>query len=183
MRIVEAHLGAEFGEVGDLVERERQEFLAAEAGVHAHDEDVVDHGENFDERLDRGGGVDDDGGFHAVLVDQLEGAMEVTADLLLDADHVGAGLGEGGDEGVGVLDHEVAVKGESGDLADGGDDGRPKGDVGDEVSVHDIDVHDGAATALGCGDLGGKVGEVRSEDREGEFDHARESLQATAKAP
>jgi hypothetical protein len=39
------------------------------------------------------------------------------------------------------------------------------------VAVHDVDVDDGAAAALGCGDLVGEVGEVRGEDGEAEIDH------------
>ena len=52
------------------------------------------HGKDFDEGLDGRGGVDDDGGEHAVMDDLLEGAMEVAADLLVDGHHVGAGFGE-----------------------------------------------------------------------------------------
>ena len=110
-------------------------------------------------------------GRHAVLDDVLEGAVQVAADLLLDGDHVGAGLGEGGDEGVGILDHQVAVERELGDRADGLDHGRAEGDVGDEVAVHDVDVDDGAAAALGRGDFVGEMGEVGGEDGECQFDH------------
>src|SRR5208283_568222 len=93
------------------------------------------------------------------------------AGLLLDGDHVGAGLGEDGDVVVGVLDHEMTVEGELGDGADGLDHGRAEGDVGDEVAVHDVDVDDGAAAALGCGYFIGEVGKVGGENGEGEFDH------------
>ena len=65
----------------------------------------------------------------------------------------------------------MAVEGELGDGADGLDHGRAEGDVGDEVAVHDVDVDDGAAAALGRGDFVGEVGEVRGEDGEAEFDH------------
>ena len=168
---IQAHRFAQLGQVGDLVEREGEELLAAETGVDAHDQDMVHHGKDFDQGLDRRGGVDDDAGEHVVLDDVLEGAVQVAADLLVDGDHVGAGLGEGGDEGVGVLDHQVAVERELGDGADGLDHGRAEGDVGDEVAVHDVDVDDGAAAALGRGDFVGEVGEVGGEDGEAEFDH------------
>ena len=85
----------------------------------------------------------------------------------LDGDHVGAGFGEGGDELVGILDHEVAVEREGGDGADGLDDGRAEGDVGDEVAVHDVDVDDGAAAGGGAADFVGEVCEVRGQDGEG----------------
>ena len=168
---VEAHLLAQLGEVGDFVEREGEELLAAEAGIDAHHEHMVHHGKDFDQGLDRGGGVDDDAGLHAVVGDLLEGAVQVAADLLVDGHHVGAGFGEGGDEVVGVLDHQVAVEGEFGDGAEGLDHGRAEGDVGDEVAVHDVDVDDGAAAALGRCDFVGQVGEVGGEDGECQFDH------------
>ena len=79
---VEADLVAQFGEVGDLVDGKGKELLAAEAGVDAHDEHMVHHRKDFDERLDRRGGVDDDAGQHAVVGDELEGAVQVAADLL-----------------------------------------------------------------------------------------------------
>ncbi len=110
-------------------------------------------------------------GLHAVMGDLLEGAMEVAADLLMDGHHVGAGFGEGVDEVVGVFDHHVAVERELGDGAEGLDHGRAEGDVGDEVAVHDVDVDDGAATALGGGDFVGEMGEVGGEDGECQFDH------------
>ena len=151
--------------------QEGKELLAAEAGIDAHDEDMMHHGKDFDEGLDGGGGVDDDGGLHAVMGDLLEGAMKVAADLLVDGHHVCTGFGEVGDEVVGVFDHHVAVEGEFGDGAEGLDHGRAEGDVGDEVAVHDVDVDDGAATALGGCDFVGQVGEVGGEDGECQFDH------------
>ena len=143
-----------------------QKLLPAKAGVDAHHQNIVHHGQDFDERLDRGGRVDDDAGQHVVFDDVLEGAVQVAADLLMHGDHVGAGLGEGGDEGVGVLDHQVAVERQLGDGAQGLDHGRAEGDVGDKVAVHDIDVDDGAAAALGRGDFVGEMGEVGGEDGE-----------------
>ena len=144
---------------------------AAKAGVDAHDEDVVHHGKDFNQGLDRRGGVDDDGRQHVVLGDVLEGAMEMAADFLLDGDQVGAGSGEGGDEGVRVLDHQVAVERKLGDGAERFDHRGAKGDVGDEVAVHHVDVEDGGAATSGCGNVVGEVGKVRGEDGGCEFDH------------
>ena len=69
----------------------------------------MEHGENLDEGVYGSGRVNGYGGLAAVQLNELEGAVEVTADLLVDAEDVGSGLGEVLDEGVGVLDHEVAV--------------------------------------------------------------------------
>src|ERR1035437_1697450 len=94
----------------------------------------------------------------------------MAADLLLDGVQIGASLGEGGDEGVGVLDHQVTVEGQLGDRPQRLDHGRAEGDVGDEVAVHDVDMDDGAAAALSRGYFIGKVREVGGEDGEAEFD-------------
>ena len=98
--------------------------------------------------------------------DELQGAVEVAADLDVDGDHVSASGGKVGDEFVGVLDHEVAIERQFGDGADGFDDRRTEGDVGNEVAVHDVDVDDGAARRGGKGDLVGEVREVGGEDGE-----------------
>ena len=71
----------------------------------------------------------------------------------MDAHPVDAGIGEGGYEFVGVLDHHVAVKGQAGVLANGFDECRAEGEVGDEVAIHDVDVDGSAAAALGGLDL------------------------------
>ena len=88
-----------------------------------------------------------------------------------DGHEVGSGFGEVGEEGVGVLDHHVAVEGEFGDGAQGLHHGRAEGDVGNEVAVHDVNMENGGSAALGCRDFVGKVREVGGEDGCGQFDH------------
>ena len=168
---VKPHFFTEFGEMGDLVEGKREKLLAAEAGIDAHDEDMVHHWKDFHEGVDWSGGIDDYGRLHSVAGDLLEGPVQVAADLLMDGHHVGAGFGEVDDEVVGVFDHHVAIERKPGDGAEGLDHGRAEGDVGDEVAVHDVDVDDGAAAALGCGDFVGQVGEVGGQDGECQFNH------------
>jgi len=153
--IVEAELVAEAAEVGDALDGAGKEFLAAEAGVDAHDEYMMHHRKDFREHLYRRGRVDHHTRKHAVVPNQLQRTVQMAAGFDLDGDHVGAGLGEGGDELVGVLDHEVAIEGKGGDGADGLNDGWAEGDVGDEVAVHDVDVDDGAAAGSGAADLVG----------------------------
>jgi VWFA-related protein len=168
---VEPHLFAQLDEVGDLIERERKELLAAEPGVDAHDENVVQHGKDFDQRTDRRGRVDDDAGQHAVMDDLLQGAMEMLADLLMNAHQVGSRFGEVLDERVRIFDHHVAVERQLGHGPKRLDHRRSEGDVGDEVAVHDIDVEDGGSAAFGRGDLVGEMREVRGEDGSCQFDH------------
>jgi hypothetical protein len=60
----------------------------------------------------------------------------------------------------------VAIERQRRDGANGLDDRRPKGDVGDEVAVHHVDMHDGAAALGSEGDLVGKMRKVGGEDGE-----------------
>ena len=165
--ITQAQLPAEAGEVTNALDRTRQEFLAAEARVHAHDQDVVDHRQDLEDHFNGRRRVQNNCGLDAVVGNELQGAVEVAASFDVDADHVRAGLGEGRDELVGVLDHQMAVEREPGDRADRLDHRRAEGDVGHKVSVHHVDVDNGASAALGRGDFVGEVREVGREDGEG----------------
>ena len=49
--------------------------------------------------------------------------------------------------------------------------GRAKGDVGHEMAVHDIDMDNGAAAALGGGHLVGQVGEIGRKNGGKQFNH------------
>ena len=158
---VEVEIAAEFDEATDLVQRKGDKLLPAKTRIHTHDEHVVNHGENIDQQIDASGRIDDHAGFHSVVQDHLQRAVQVRAGLVMDAEPVGARISEGGDELVGVIDHQVAVERQAGTFAQAGHHGWTDGDVGDEVAVHDVDVDGGAATALGRGNLVGQVCEIR----------------------
>src|ERR1700678_2837330 len=78
---VEIKLGAELDQAPDLIQREADEFLAAKAWVDAHHQYMVNHGQDVDEKVDAGRGIDDDSGLHAVLADMFQGAVQVAADF------------------------------------------------------------------------------------------------------
>src|SRR5208337_3639387 len=155
----------------DLFEREGDKLLPGKAGIDAHDEHVMDHGEDVHNEVDARGGVENHAGLHAVVKNHLERAVQVRAGLVVDTEPVGSRFGKGGDEFVGVIDHQVAVEGQAGGLAQAGNHGRAEGQVGDEVAVHDIDVDGRAAAALGCGDLIGQAGKIRGEDGGQQLNH------------
>ncbi len=94
----------------------------------------------------------------------MQRAIEVRAGFLMDRDQIRAGLHEGGGELVGIANHEVAVELQLRDFAEGFDDRRSEGDVGDEVAVHHIDVEHRDACGFDLLDVVGKAGEVRCED-------------------
>jgi len=154
-----------------FAQRAFDEVLAAEAGIHGHDQNVVDDVENFVEGIYWCSGIDDHSRLASVRTDEMERAIEVDAGFLMDGNPVGAGLGEGFDEVVGIFDHQVAVEW---DVADGfaqrGDYRRADSDVGDEMTVHDVDMEHGAASVDGGLCLGAELGEVGGEDGGCEFD-------------
>src|SRR5207244_13410352 len=72
-----------------------------------------------------------------------------------------------------IFDHHVAVERQLRNRAKSFDHGRAEGDVRDEVAVHDIDVDDGAAAALGRRDFVSQMGEIGGQNGECQFNHLR----------
>ena len=56
---------------------------------------MMDHGQDIDDEVDPRGRIEDHARLHAVVKDQLQRAVQVRAGLVVDADPVGARLGEG----------------------------------------------------------------------------------------
>ena len=81
-------------------------------------------------------------------------------DLEVYRDAVGTGLDECLEITVRRLDHQVHVERQAGDLANGLDDQRAKGDVGHEVPVHDVEVQQIRAAALDLANVLGQMSEV-----------------------
>jgi hypothetical protein len=154
-----------------FAQRAFDEVLAAEAGIHGHDQDVVDDVEDFVEGVDRCRRIDNHGRFASVRTDEMKRAVEVDAGFLMHGDPIGAGLGEGFDEVVGIFDHQVTIERNVADgFAQRGYYRRADGDVGDEMTVHDVDMEDSAAGVDGGLGLVAELGEVGGEDGGCEFD-------------
>src|SRR3954463_44348 len=68
--------------------------------------------------------------------------------FLMNGDPVGTCIRKDGDELVGVLDHQVAVEWQVRDFSDRGHHWRTDRQVGHEVSVHDIEVHQCSASCF-----------------------------------
>jgi hypothetical protein len=79
--------------------------LATEAGVHAHDKNMMNQWKNFIEGVDRCGWVYDYSGLASVRRDQMKGAIEMDAGFLVDGDPISAGFGKCGDELVRAFNH------------------------------------------------------------------------------
>ena len=81
----------------------------------------------------------------------------------MDVDDVGARLGEGGDQPVGILHHQVYVEGHAGQRTDPLNDGRPETEVGYENAVHDIEMDHVGAGAFHKSDFVSQMGEITGE--------------------
>jgi hypothetical protein len=119
--------------------------LTTEAGVHAHDENVVDQGKNFIEGVDRCGRVYDHSGLASVRGDQMKGAIEMDAGFLVDRDPSSAGFRESGDEFVRPFNHEMTIEWDFRDFAKRGYDRRSDRDIRDEVAIHNVHVENGGS--------------------------------------
>jgi hypothetical protein len=86
----------------DLVEDRRDEALAAEAGVDAHEQHHRDVAQHPADGLERGRRVEDDHRLLAELADRRDGAVQVRAGLDVDADQIGAGAGVLADPAIGA---------------------------------------------------------------------------------
>jgi len=133
--------------------------LATEAGVHAHNQDMMNQRKNLIEGVDRCGRVYDYSGLASVRCDQMKGAIEMDAGFLVDGDPISAGLGKCRDEVVRPINHEMAIERNFQDFAKRGYDRRPDRDIRDEVAIHDVHVDDA------CSPFDGGLG-FRAEARE-----------------
>ena len=94
----------------DFFELRLDELLAAEARIDRHDEDHVEVlQELFDHREARAG-IQCDAGLAAGSLDLLHDAVAVLGCLDVERDDVRAGLSEGLDLRLGMLDHQVDIE-------------------------------------------------------------------------
>ncbi len=109
--------------------------------------------------------------------DEAQRAVEMGAGLLVDQDVVAAGLDELGSILVGIGDHQVHIELQPGGLAEGLDHRESDTDVGDEVSVHDIDVQHRGSGALDFRDVVAQVREIGRQDGGKDFDHVYDVIE------
>ncbi len=94
-----------FYQAPDLVQGEADEFLPAKTRIDAHHQHVVNHGQNFDQKIDPGSRVNDHCRFHAMLRDQFQGAVQVAAGLVVHANPVRSSGREFLNKVVRIFDH------------------------------------------------------------------------------
>ena len=154
--------------LGHLVGHER---LAAEAGLDGHDQDHVELGEQVRVRREVGAGLERERGPRPGGADgpgqsrpgrrrprRGRSPTRQPASAYAGAHRSGSSIIRWQSSGTGLTSRSAL------------DDGQPEGQVGDEVVVHDVDVHPvGGRDGL---ELGLEVGEVGGEDR-GRDQHGR----------
>ena len=93
------------------------------------------------------------------------------AGFLMHGDPIDASLGKRRDELVGAFDHQMAIERDAADFAQRGDHWGSNCQIGDEVTIHDVDVEKGGS-AVNCGlRVCAEPCEVSRENRRSEFDH------------
>jgi hypothetical protein len=154
--------------------------LATEAGVHAHDQDMMNQRKNLIESMDRCGRVYNYSGLASVRCDQMKGAIEMDAGFLVDGDPISAGFSKCGDEVVRPINHEMAIERNFQHLAKRGYDRRPDRDIRDEAAIHHVHVEDGRTSFYRALGFRAEAREVSRQDRRSELDHR--SLQLATRA-
>jgi len=154
--------------------------LATEAGVHAHDQNMMNQRKNLIEGVDRCGRVYDHSGLTSVGCDQMKGAIEMDAGFLVDGDPIRAGFGENGDEFVRPFNHEMTIEGDFRDFAKRRYYRGPDRDIRDEVTIHNVHVENGGSPFDSGLGFRAEAGEVSRQDGGSELDHR--SLQLADRA-
>lgn len=115
--------------------------LAAEAWPDGHDEDQLDLAEVRTGGISGSGGIEDDAATAAEFPNVPQGRGDGKLRFDMDGNEVAAGFGKGFDMLVRVVEHEVGIEEKAGSaVAQVGDRLRAEGKIGDEVTVHDIEV-------------------------------------------
>jgi hypothetical protein len=84
----------DFREQFNFLQRRVDKGLTTEAGVHAHDQDMMNQRKNLIEGVDRCCRVYDHSGLTSVGGDQMKGAIEMDAGFLVDRDPISASFGK-----------------------------------------------------------------------------------------
>lgn len=125
----------------DLVQAIGDEALTAETRIHGHDEDHVYNVQHMLDVAEGSCGVDCYSGLYAQFCNLVQQTIQVVGGFGVDADEVSAGLSKFSHVVFGVGNHQVAIQGEVGALLDAGGNAWAKADVGNEMTVHDIQVN------------------------------------------
>jgi len=154
--------------------------LTSEAGVHAHDKNMMNQGKNLIEDVDWRGRVYDYSGLTSVGGDQMKGTIEMDTGFLVDGDPISPGFGKCAYELVRPFNHEMTVEWDFRNFAKGSYDGGPDREVGDEMTIHNVHVENGGSPFDSGLGFRAKASKVGGQDGGGELDHRIPQLAARA---
>jgi len=163
----QAVIGAEAGGGFDFRKDLGHEFLAAEAGLDGHEEEEIDLAQKRQCAGEGGAGAQGETGGETGGANAGQGGGHIVIRFQVDGDAAGV-FGEAGEEMVRTGDHEVNIQGAGGALARGGNEGGTKGDIIDEVAVHDVHVQPIGAGVLRAADFLGQARKIAGEDGGGD---------------
>ncbi len=164
----------------NFLEGRADKGLATEAGVHAHDKDMMNQWKNLIDSVDRCGRVYDHSGLASVRCDQMKGAIEMDAGFPVDGDPISAGFGKCGYELVRTFNHEMTIEWNFRDFAKRSNDGGPDRDVRDEMTIHNVHVENGGSPFDSGLCFRAEAGEVSRQDGRSELDHGNVQLATRA---
>lgn len=136
---------AHLSKFADLVQAIGDEALAAETRIHAHDEDHVHDVQHMLDGREGRCGIDGNGGLYTQFCNLVQQAIQVVGGFGVDANEVGASLCKFTYVVFGIGDHEMAIQRKIGALLDAGRNARAKADIGNEMTVHDVQVNKACA--------------------------------------
>ena len=148
----------------DLRHNRFDEALTAESGVDGHRQDEIAELDGGGEGFRRGGRIDGDPSLGASVADHLQRPLEMPLGLLVDRDHVCAGVEKTIDVALRLFDHQMAIEPQLAHFTAGLDDCGPHRDVGHEMAVHHVEVEKVGALFNG-GDFLREFREVGGEQR------------------
>ena len=154
----------------DLVDLAVDEFLPAKTGVDGHHADQVDHIQKVFGLFGAGRGIERKPRLGPQSAGGLQRAVDMRSGLQMRGDHIGARLGIGLKVLIYRRNHQMHIHHGFDMRADRFDQRRAEGKVRHEMPVHHIDMDPITALGLDGLDFLAKVGEIRRQDRGGDFD-------------
>ena len=143
-----------------LLQRIRDERLAAEARIDTHDEQKVDLRQDPLHGGKRCCGIQGNAGFFPKFMDLLYGPVEVPAGFRMHGDDIGAAVRKFREIPVRILNHEMHVEDPVRHRTERADHRHAEGDRRNEGTVHHVDMDILRAGPVHREDVIGKVCEI-----------------------
>ena len=138
--------------------------MSAEAGLHCHDQDEIDVLEKRKDRICGCAGIEHNTALAAELTYFSESREVIVVRLDVDADEVGPGFREGFHIAVRFREHEMGVeKHLVSRIAKGRNRCWTKGEIRDEVAVHNIHVKPFEAKRFNGAGARGEIGVIAGQ--------------------